>query len=113
LVNFQVSELQMLQAAAEANRLECERGEAVTVHQAAVEASHLECAKGDAGTMLEATEEEKLLKRLRAKNSNVPSCVEGSTGKYEIHLNVSNLLGCFFNFGPGSNSSTFPLGKKD
>jgi hypothetical protein len=63
--------------------------------------------------MLQATEEENLLERLKVKNSDVPSCVEGSAGKYEINLNVSNLSGCFFNFGLGSNSSTFPLGKKD
>jgi hypothetical protein len=27
------------------------------------------------------------------------TCLKGSNGKYEIHLNMSSLLGCFFNFG--------------
>lgn len=39
--------------------------------------------------------------------------LDGSHGKYEIHLNVSTLSGCFFNFGAGANSSTFPVAKKD
>jgi hypothetical protein len=42
-----------------------------------------------------------------------PTSLDGSHGKYEIHLNVSTLSGCFFNFGPGANSWTFPLAKKD
>jgi hypothetical protein len=34
-------------------------------------------------------------------------------GKYHIHLNISSLLGYYFNSGYGSNFSTFPLEKKD
>ena len=39
--------------------------------------------------------------------------LDGSHGKYEIHLNVSTLSGCFFNFSAGANSPTFPVAKKD
>ena len=39
--------------------------------------------------------------------------LDGSHEKYEIHLNVSTLSGCFFNFDVGANSSTFPVAKKD
>jgi hypothetical protein len=46
-------------------------------------------------------------------SSNKVVSHDGSNGKYEIHLNVSSLSGCFFNFGPGANSPTFPIEKKD
>ena len=42
-----------------------------------------------------------------------PTSLDGSHGKYEIHLNVSTLSGCFLNFGGGANSPTFPVLKKD
>ena len=42
-----------------------------------------------------------------------PANLDGFHGKYEIHLNVSILSGCFFNFSAGANSPTFPVAKKD
>ena len=48
-----------------------------------------------------------------ATNYDQVASLDGSHGKYEIHLNVSTLSGCFFNFGAGANSSTFPVAKKD
>jgi hypothetical protein len=68
-------------------------------------------AAPEGGTILQAAPDGKLLEPLKASNSGIASCVEASTGKYEIHLNVSNLSGCYFNFGPGSNSSAFPVAK--
>ena len=38
---------------------------------------------------------------------------ELTSGNYHIHLNISSLLGCYFNPRYGSNFSTFPLVKKD
>jgi hypothetical protein len=49
------------------------------------------------------------------KVSFVPGVVDedGSTSKYEVHLNVNSLNGCFFNFGSSSSAApNFPFSKE-
>jgi hypothetical protein len=98
----------MIQQAASHEREKVETG---TILQAATEGGTILQAAPEGGTILQAVPDGKLLEPLKASNSGIASCVEASTGKYEIHLNVSNLSGCYFNFGPGSNSSAFPVAK--
>jgi hypothetical protein len=97
----QDNELLVLQAAVGGNLHKAKKVETGMILQAAPEG----------GMILQAARDGKLLEPLKASNSGIASYVEASTGKYEIHLNMSNLSGCYFNFGPGSNSSAFPVAK--
>jgi hypothetical protein len=101
----------ILQAALKGGTILQAAPEGGTILQAALEGGTILQAAPEGGTILQAAPDGKLLEPLKASNSGIASCVEASTGKYEIHLNVSNLSGCYFNFGPGSNSSAFPVAK--
>jgi hypothetical protein len=101
----------ILQAALKGGTILQAAPEGGTILQAALEGGTILQAAPEGGTILQAAPDGKLLEPLKASNSGIASCVKASTGKYEIHLNVSNLSGCYFNFGPGSNSSAFPVAK--
>jgi hypothetical protein len=52
-------------------------------------------------------------KEIKAGLTNVEDLDGLGSSKCVVHLNVSNLNGCFFNFGHGSGgSSAFPFGKE-
>jgi hypothetical protein len=48
-----------------------------------------------------------------AKSCEEKASLDSSHGKYEIHLNVSGLSGCYLNFGSGANAPAFPVVKND
>jgi hypothetical protein len=108
---LQVGELSELQAAAEVGELR--------QLQAALEIGELREleATAEIGKLREvhasAEGKEKSINLVEGTSCDNAAGIASSHGKYEIHLNVSNLSGCFFNCGPGSNSLAFPLGKKN